>query len=125
MSKTSIKGMDQVLKNLNSEIRKIEGASLKGLIQAAIIIRRDMDQTPPMIPIDTGNLRGSWTVETIRSVSSPAIRLGFTSYYAWFVHEMVGANFQRPGAGAKFFEAALKNNRDNILNAIRREAGLR
>lgn len=122
---TKIKGMDTVLKNLNSEIRKIEGASLKGLIQAAIIIRRDMDQTPPLLPVDTGNLRGSWTVETIRSGNSPAIRLGFTADYAWYVHEMVGANFQRPGAGAKFFEASLKNNQGKILDIIKREAGLR
>lgn len=121
---SQLKGFDKVMRNLNKEIEKIEGASLKGLIRAAVVIRRDMDQTPPMIPIDTGNLRGSWTVETLRN-SPPAIKLGFTSEYAWYVHEMVGANFQRPGAGAKFFEASLKNNRDEILRIVKEEAGLK
>jgi len=38
---------------------------------------------------------------------------------------MVGANFQRPGAGAKFFEAALKRNTDKIIDIVAREAGLK
>jgi len=38
---------------------------------------------------------------------------------------MVGANFQRPGAGAKFFEAALKRNQGKILEIIRQEARIK
>jgi hypothetical protein len=48
-----------VLQNLNKEIKKIEGGSLKGLISAGIIVIRDMEKTPPKIPIDTSNLRAS------------------------------------------------------------------
>ena len=59
---TGLKGMDIVLSNLAKEIKKIEGRSTKGLIEAAIIIRKDMDFSAPMIPIDTGNLRASWFV---------------------------------------------------------------
>ena len=48
-------------RNLNKEILKIKGRTTKGLIEASIIIRRDMDQRPPVIPVgDTGNLRASW-----------------------------------------------------------------
>lgn len=123
---SEIRGFNRVLSNLNKEIRKIEGCSLAGLIKAAIVVRRDMDQTPPLVPVgETGHLRGSWTVETIRESRSPAIRLGFMAEYAWYVHEMVGANFKRPGAGAKFFEASLKNNKDEILRVIKQEAGLK
>jgi hypothetical protein len=50
------------------------------------------------------------------------MRLGFTANYAWYVHENVGANFKRPEAGAKFFEAALKRNTDKILDIIKKEA---
>ena len=57
-------GVDQVIKNLNKEIVKIKGLSMKGLIQSAVLIRRDMDKTPPLIPIDLGNLRASWYVVT-------------------------------------------------------------
>lgn len=54
-----LEGLDAVIANLNREVSKIKGRSLKGLIRAAIVVRRDMDKTPPLIPIDIGNLRGS------------------------------------------------------------------
>ena len=44
----------------------------------------------------------------IAKLRKPAVVLGFSAYYAWYVHEMVGASFQKtPGAGAKFLEAAI------------------
>lgn len=61
---TGIKGMDIVLSNLNRELKKIEGRSTKGLIQAAIIVRNDMEKTAPSIPIDLGNLRASYFTVT-------------------------------------------------------------
>jgi hypothetical protein len=174
-------GFDKVMKNLNKEIAKIEGVCLSGLIKAAVVIRNDMDKTPPLIPINTGNLRASWFVVTRNSTESdppnfegddapkldsqygsvtgtskmylnklnvPAIVLGFTAHYAWYVHEMVGANFagpahkikytgsgkitpdtlkytRRAGAGAKFFESSLKRNSGKIIEIIKRDAGLR
>lgn len=69
-----IKGMDIVLSNLNREILKIKGRTLKGLIEASIIVRRDMEYTAPSIPVDTGNLRASWftvTATGIQDGSSP------------------------------------------------------
>jgi hypothetical protein len=175
-----IHGMDQVLTNLNRELKKIKGANLAGLISAAVVIRRDMDKTSPKIPIDTGNLRASWFISSsggdlpagadpgfkgedadrmssghskvIQQASSfmkgfkgHSVVMGFTAYYAWYVHEMVGANFsgqpdkvkytkagkitsatkkytRREGAGAKFFEASLKRNYDKILETVARKA---
>jgi len=122
---TQIRGMDNVLRNLNKEITKVEGLSMKGLIRAAIIIRRDMDKTSPLIPIDEGNLRASWFTDPRRTSKGPSLRMGFAANYAWYVHEMVGANFQRPGAGAKFFEASLKRNKGKILEVIRKEAKIK
>ncbi len=55
-----IKGMDVVMANLNRAIKKIEIGSYAGMLEAAILIRRDMEKTSPKIPIDTGNLRASW-----------------------------------------------------------------
>jgi len=63
-----IKGMDIVLSNLNREILKIKGRSLKGLIEASIIVHRDMDKTAPTIPIDLGNLRQSRFTVTAKGV---------------------------------------------------------
>jgi hypothetical protein len=136
-------GIQEVMDNLNREIENIEGAGKRGLISAAVIIRRDMDKTPPKIPIDTGNLRASWT--TVRLWPAElALLMGFNANYAVFVHESVGADFTsprkrytqsasprgprggryidytpRPGAGAKFFEASLYRNKELVLQTIR------
>jgi len=120
---TGIKGMDIVLSNLNKEIKAIEGRSMQGLIRAAIILRADMDTTPPLIPIDTGNLRSSWFTTNFRQGTMFGLTMGFSANYAVFVHEMVDKgskviNWSRPDSGPKFFEAALKRNKERILQEI-------
>lgn len=64
--KYELKGIKEVLSRINKEAEKLKLKSAKGLIEAAIIIRRDMEKTPPKIPVDTGNLRSSWFVTTAR-----------------------------------------------------------
>ena len=49
-------GMDVVLKNLNKEIGKIKGATVDGLLEAALLIKGDAQR---VTPVDTGNLRAS------------------------------------------------------------------
>jgi hypothetical protein len=157
-------GLPNVIRNLNRKINQIKGNSLLGLIRGASFIKKSMDSTPPLIPIDTGNMRRSWFIITnnegiragrnpiftegkykdrnvsrlqsdhARALSSagsmvkgkePAIAVGFSAYYTMYVHENVGAHFQRPGAGAKFFEAAIKNSTRQILNMVRLEARIK
>ena len=120
-----INGTDIVIRNLQNEIKKIEGLSMEGLIKSAAIIRRDMDKTEPKIPVDTGNLRSSWFATPFYFRKSPAVRMGFTARYAIWVHEMVGANFNRTGSGAKFFESAINRNKDKILEIIRNTAKIK
>lgn len=62
--RTTIKGLDKVMRNLNKEIMKIKGATLKGMLRGAAIIRKSMDNTPPLIPVDTGAMRSSWFIVT-------------------------------------------------------------
>jgi len=59
-----LEGMNEVLRNLNKEIKNIEGRTESGMIRAAIQVRRDMEKTPPIIPVDTSNLRASWFIIT-------------------------------------------------------------
>lgn len=59
---TRVTGLDEVLKRLNEELVGVEGRSAKGLIEAAAMIRRETENTPPLTPVDTGNLRASWFV---------------------------------------------------------------
>jgi len=68
--KVKLVGIEKVMRNLQREIKNIEGLSMKGLIRAAIIIRRDMDKTSPLIPLDKGNLRASFYTVTGRNFLS-------------------------------------------------------
>lgn len=157
---TYVKGVGRYIRRLNREMKAIEGRTLKGLIRAGIVVIRSMEKTPPLIPIDTGNLRASMfmvtsegrsvpttatafsgtglsqvrqqrqhstTVKAAKAVAAnnpagPMVVLGFSAYYAAFVHENIGANFQRPGAGAKFFQAAIRRNEKEMLRIIAEEA---
>jgi len=161
-----LKGLGNVLRNMNVLIDTMEERNIKGMVKATIIVRRSMDETAPVIPWDTGNLHASWFVVTssggVASGKSPKFKgknagqaatdhneskgknkfiaeasgmpgviMGFSANYALFVHENVGANFSQPtkglrgrsgGAGAKFFEAAIKRNAGKILKVIADES---
>jgi hypothetical protein len=48
------------------------------------------------------------------------IIMGYSANYAGFIHEMVGAvNFHRPGSDAKWLEAHLKKNVDQIVLIVK------
>jgi len=57
-----VKGLQNILSNLNKQIQKIENKTLIGLRKATNHIRNDMEVTPPKIPVDKGNLKNSWFV---------------------------------------------------------------
>ena len=166
-----LKGLERVVKNLNAEIARIEGATLAGLIRAQIEIRRSMEYEPPLIPVDMGNLRASYftvtskggvvagsspkfksgrgasgrivSAKTLEKLSSghpqaldrgkaeiagenPKVMMGFSAFYAVFVHEMVGPiNWSRPGSGAKWFEKAIKRKKNEILKIIAESARIK
>lgn len=137
----SIQGFDEFIKDFNEMCLHVTNGSREGLLKAAMIVRRKMDEESPKIPVDLGNLRGSWQVHQLtlgkkgQEGYETGIMMGFSANYALWVHEMVGANFSSPkkrskpgggirwttpreGAGAKFFETALRRNRDLILQEI-------
>lgn len=63
MAKTQefrLEGIETVMANLNEELRKIKGRSVKGLIGARIILQQAMDHQAPKIPVYIGNLRHSF-----------------------------------------------------------------
>ena len=120
-----IKGLNNVMKNLNNEIRAIEGRSTMGLLESAALIRNDMEKTPPLVPVDTGALRASWFATPLAGQKFPIVLAGFKVNYAAYVHEMVGANFKRSGAGAKFLEAAVKRNSQEIVKIVQKNAKVR
>jgi hypothetical protein len=123
---TRIKGFDIVMSNLNKEIRAIEGRTMAGLIKAASYIRRDMDRTPPLIPVKTGNMRSSWQITPLPESAfpggyGPVLKMGFNANYSLWVHEMLDSdiNWTRKNSGPKFFEYSIKRNKDKVLQIIR------
>jgi hypothetical protein len=60
MAEQVLKGLDDVMKNLNKEIQKIEGRTTAGLIAASIIIQRASVKENPRVPVDTSNLEHSF-----------------------------------------------------------------
>lgn len=158
-----LEGFDRTLKGLNVELARIKGRCNAGLIEAAILIRRSTETTPPLTPVDLGNLRASWFVTTAKSSvagedtgnfkgkvaanmradhtrvvtesksliaanlsrKGEFIVIGYSANYALFVHEMLGAKFQRPQAGPKWFQAALERNRGEIIRKVAERAKIR
>lgn len=70
--------------NLNREILNIKKRTTKGLLLACIDVRRDMELTPPLIPIDFGNLRASFFIVTKKS-ADPTLK----------VYQLRNANFNK------------------------------
>ena len=59
-----LQGIEKVIKNLNKELDKIKGNSLKGMIRAQAVVRNSMDKEAPLIPVDEGNMRASYFTVT-------------------------------------------------------------
>ena len=59
--KTSIRGFEDVINNLEKEVKKIEDVTSAGMIKAMAHIRAETINTTP---VDTGNMRASWFVVT-------------------------------------------------------------
>lgn len=121
----SIRGFDQVMKNLNVEILAITNNSRKGLIKVAKHLRREMEDPSKgkVTPKDVPNLINTW--ETFPIYDGPigdrkyGLRMGYSANYALWVHEMYGAvNWTREGSGAGWFKDAIDRNHDEILQTI-------
>ena len=137
-----LKGVRQFMTDLNAEVNKIEGTTMKGLIEAAILVQRSMDKDSPTVPVDTRNLQASFFITTSRGQkvvgndsgsavklikgTKPIVAIGFAANYAVIVHEDMETkkNWNRPGSGPKFMEAALERNKIKILETIAKNVKL-
>ena len=63
-----MKGMEVVMANLNKEIEGIKARSVSGLVKAAAFIRAQTESSPPLTPVDYGNLKASWFVTTATAI---------------------------------------------------------
>ena len=65
---TQIHGFKEVEANLNRQLEGIRNRSMKGLIMGAALVRNETEKTPPLTPVDLGNLRASWFVVTSKGI---------------------------------------------------------
>jgi hypothetical protein len=72
-------------------------------------------------------MRGN-ALKLSQTYDGPFLIMGYSANYALWVHEMIGVkeeNWSRKGSNAKWFEAALKKQRDNIVKIIRDNAKIK
>lgn len=128
-----LKGMEDVLKNINAAVNGISVNGQAGLIEAGVLIRREGQK---QTPVEFAALVNSWYGPSIfRYPEGVVAEIGLTQSYAPFVHEMVGANFTgprpsatspkrkkggKPTAKAKFLEDPLKENEKKIVGIIKK-----
>jgi hypothetical protein len=60
------------------------------------------------------------------SRGGPSLIMGYSAYYAGYVHEMVGVEkWTKEGSGPKWFQTAIFENKDKILGLIRESAKIK
>jgi len=97
-----LEGLNKVLSNLNKEAAAIKQRSMTGLIKGAILIMNDTENTSPITPLHTGNLRASRFIVTAKK--SPNIKYSgdFTGADApelAFNHTKAKSKYQTEAAG--------------------------
>ena len=114
-----LEGLDEVLRNLDKEVKGIRGRNRKGMQAAGLFIKGESMEHTPVSP-DGGVLVNSAFFSTIEAPKGAILRIGYTAKYAPFVHEMPESNnFTKPDTGPKFLEKAVKNHMAKILEIIR------
>lgn len=149
MNKT--KGLGKVIDAFNKKVRKLEEATLAGLVEAALFFKRE---SIPITPYDTGNLRQSGFViwqgggdSTARFKGKNAaemkkdhkevlaqrrrllkerknqirVDIGYTANYAMYVHENPDAA-HAAGTQWKFLQTVIDQQGDKALEYIKRRA---
>lgn len=122
-----LSGVENVTRRLNEEFMKMKIKGGAGLVLAAAHVLADAEKTPPLVPVDFGNLRNSTFVnppKIDKKTQLVYVQLGYGTNYAAAVHEMMQSpsgkpiNWSRPGSGPKFFEASLKRNSRRIIEIV-------
>jgi hypothetical protein len=74
MKESEFIGMEKLMMNLNKEVEKIKGKTMKGYIEVAILLRQSTIKDTPTVPVDQGNLRNSWFTTTGRGNTSTSFK---------------------------------------------------
>ena len=117
-----VKGLDDVMRNLQRELDGIKDRSRTGFIAAGAFIQ---GEAMAITPVEFGTLVNSAFSVTTPPGAPIVTTIGYTASYAPYVHEMPPTNkFTKPGTGPKFLERPLRDNQQEIINIVRNHGKL-
>lgn len=108
----AVRGLERVIRNINAEVKKIEGRTTAGLLAAGLKVQAEAQRRTP---VDTGNLRASAYTRRAQD-DATKVEVGFAAAYALPVHENLEAH--HPVGQAKFLESALVDLADEVVRTI-------
>lgn len=107
-----------IVEEMNKQVGKIRTRTRAGVMSALLVVKRD---SVKMTPVDTGNLRASCYTDIFLTVKGVVGEIGYTAYYAPYVHE-IDKKYRKSGTSWKFLEKALIQNKEKIIQIIKQEA---
>jgi len=109
-----IKGVKEIQRAFNVRKKKTAKGLRIGLVRAGLFLQRESQK---IVPVDTGNLKGSAFTRQEGVGFDVAVLVGYTAAYAVYVHELVN-NRHKPGKQAKFLEQPLREKRLRMAEII-------
>lgn len=109
----AVKGLREVLANLDETHRRFIENGKRGLWKSGFLVEREANK---QVPVDLGNLKASSYTKMIGPL---IVQVGYTAEYALHVHEDLEAN--HTVGNAKFLENAEKETRSQRLDIIKKE----
>lgn len=125
--------MANIINNLNTEIGRIEGATMAGLLTGAHIIERESNEH---VPREYGNLIGSSYARKAMDYQQAA-EIGYGAKYALWVHENLAmklwgrprpsglGHYWGPHGMPKFLQRAVFKKAADVVQAVFNRAKVR
>ena len=63
--KIKVTGIAEMKKQIKAQKDAMRSNVLAGMLEAAVLVRRDMEKSAPLTPVDLGNLRSSFYITTV------------------------------------------------------------
>jgi len=110
--RVDIEGLDEVMANINAEVKNIQGRTSGGLLAGGLIIQRESQKR---VPVRYGFLKGS--AYTRKTPEDPmVVEVGYTAAYAIYVHENLEAHHDV--GQAKYLESAARDKQSEVVDAV-------
>lgn len=112
-------GLKRVMRNLNRELKQIEGKTFIGMW---VVGKKIEGKSKRLCPVGaTGNLIGSWYADISDTPDGLSLVMGYSADYALHVHEH-DRHYRKPGSQWKFLEAPLYESTGEIVSILQRMA---